>query len=146
MESEVTEQVIDVPLVMPFEGRPFVLDPEPLTRGAIATKTDNGYLVNWRRLIDDPRGTTFRVYRNGTLISDNNFTNTNLLDKAGTATALYEVETWSQGVLASKDTALMLDKSYWDIPLDLPAGGTTPSGNYVYVPGDCMVADVDGDQ
>ncbi|MBQ7238645.1 MAG: chitobiase/beta-hexosaminidase C-terminal domain-containing protein [Bacteroidales bacterium] len=146
MESEVTEQVIDVPLVMPFEGRPFVLDPEPLTRGAIATKTDNGYLVNWRRLIDDPRGTTFRVYRNGTLISGTNFMNTNLLDKAGTATALYEVETWSQGVLASKDTALMLDKSYWDIPLDRPAGGTTPSGNYVYVPGDCMVADVDGDQ
>ena len=137
MDSEVAEQTIEVPLVMPFEGRPFVLDPEPLRRGAIATKASNGYLVNWRRLITDPASTTFRLYRDGTLLTPDAFTGTNWLDKSGTASTQY--------VLADTDTALKLTKGYWDIALDRPANGTTESGEYMYVPGDCMVADVDGD-
>ena len=145
MDSEVAEQTIEVPLVMPYEGRPFVLDPEPLRRGVIATHTSSGYLVNWRRLIDDPASTTFRLYRDGTLISGDAFTGTNWLDKSGTASTQYVLETWVDGQLTDTDTALMLTKGYWDIALDRPANGTTESGEYMYVPGDCMVADVDGD-
>ena len=145
MDSEVAEQTLEVPLEMPFEGRPFVLSPEPLRRGVIATHTGNGYLINWRRLIDDPATVSFRLYRNGTLLSADAFTGTNWLDKSGTASSQYVLETWADGQLAATDTALMLTKGYWDIPLDRPANGTTESGEYMYVPGDCMVADVDGD-
>ncbi len=143
--SEVTEQTFDVPLSMPYEGRPFELLTEPLCRGLIATHTDNGYLVNWRRLIDDPLNTTFRLYRNGELISGKACTNTNLLDASGTDSCQYILETWVDDACTERDTALMLSNDYWDIALDRPDGGTTESGEYMYVPGDCMVADVDGD-
>ena len=145
MDSEVAEQLIEVPLVMPYDGRPFVLAPETLRRGVIATKTSNGYLVNWRRLITDSATTTFRLYRDGILISGETFTGTNWLDKTGTDQSQYILETWTDGSLRDTDTALMLTKGYWDIALDRPANGTTESGEYMYVPGDCMVADVDGD-
>ncbi len=143
--SEVTEQRIEVPLVMPYAGRPYELAPEPLRRGVIATNTGSGWLVNWRRLIGDAASTQFRLYRDGALITADGFANTNLLDKSGSATAQYVLETWVDGQRIGQDTALMLANGYWDIPIERPDGGTTESGDYVYVPGDCMVADVDGD-
>ncbi len=143
--SEVTEQYVTVPLSLPYQGRPFRLDPEPLDRGLIVTKATGGWLVNWRRLIDDPRSITFKVYRNGTLISADGYSNTNILDTKGSASAVYTLETLDGETVLSTDTALMLTNGYWDIPLDLPADSSTQSGEFKYVPGDCMVADLDGD-
>lgn len=146
MRSEVAEAYIEVPLHLPYAGRPFVLDPEKLSRGAIATKTSTGYLVNWRWLINDPEDIAFNVYRNGTKLNNSPISNkTNLLDKAGKDTDKYTVEAISNGMVMETASALMLKKGYLDIPINRPESGETPSGKYEYVPGDCMVADVDGD-
>lgn len=144
--SEVAEAYLEKALYMPFSGRPFVLDPEELTRGAIATKASTGYLVNWRWLINDPDDITFNVYRNDVKINSSPISSkTNLLDKAGKATDTYVVEAVSNGVVIETSTATMLKNGYLDIPIKRPDSGETPSGQYEYVPGDCMVADVDGD-
>ena len=147
--SEVAEYMAEVPLVMPFAGRPWVLDPEALDRGAVATftGTTSNYLVNWRWLIDDPRDVSFNVYRDGKKLNDAPITDkTNFLDTQGSAQSIYTVETLSAGEVVETSTALMLPNGYLDIPLDRPAGGTTESGNFYYIPGDCMVADVDDDK
>lgn len=144
--SEVAETRLEVPVVLPYTDRPFVLDPEPLDRGAIATWTSSGMLVNWRWLIDDPADVAFNVYRNGSKITGQPLTTkTNILDAGGNASTLYEVEVISGGEVVEKVTARNLPKGYWDIPLNRPEGGETPSGAYEYIPGDCMVADLDGD-
>ncbi len=146
--SETAEKTVTVPLVLPFSGRPFVLDPEPLDRGAIATFTRaaSNWLISWRWLIDDPSDISFNVYRDGTLLNSTPITGkTNHMDISGSESAVYVVESLSQGTVIGRDTALMLPKGYLDIPLERPAGGSTESGDYIYVPGDCMVADADGD-
>ncbi|MGN1263522.1 MAG: hypothetical protein ACI4TW_05745 [Prevotella sp.] len=144
--SEAAEAQLQVPLRMPFAGRPFVLDPEPLSRGAIATKSSTGYLVNWRWLIYDPDDISFNVYRNGTKLNDSPICDvTNYWDKEGKAGDSYMVETVSGGVVIETSNAVMLKNGYLDIPVNRPEEGDTPSGKYEYVPGDCMVADVDGD-
>ena len=144
--SEEAEVQLTVPLTMPFSGRPFILDPEPLSRGAIATKASNGYLVNWRWLITDPIDISFNVYRNGKLLTTTPLTDkTNYLDIYGHSTDVYTVETIIGGMVTETSTAQMLNNGYLDIPIVRPENGETPSGRYEYVPGDCMVADVDGD-
>ncbi|MGN0281081.1 MAG: rhamnogalacturonan lyase [Prevotella sp.] len=144
--SEVAEAQLEVPLNLPYAGRPFVLDPEPLTRGVIATKATTGYLVNWRWLINDPADIAFNVYRNGTKLNDTPISDkTNYLDNEGKETDKYTVETISNGIVVETSEATMLAKGYLDISLNRPEGGETLSGQYEYVPGDCMVADVDGD-
>ena len=144
--SEVAEARLEVPLHLPFSGRPFVLDPEPLSRGAIATKASLGYLVNWRWLINDPIDVAFNVYRNGDKLNDTPISDkTNYWDKQGKATDKYTVETICNGNSTETTEATMLSKGYLDIPINRPESGETPSGKYEYVPGDCMVADVGGD-
>ena len=147
--SEEAATTIEIPLVLPFAGRPRVLDPEALDRGAIVTYTGSGsnYLVNWRWLIDDPADVSFNVYRNGTKLNSTPIYDcTNYMDTKGAASATYTVEALSGGAVLETATAMMLSAGYWDIALDRPASGTTESGDFEYIPGDCMVADVDGDK
>ena len=145
--SYTAEERIDVPVVFPYEDRPFRLAPEALSRGVIATKASVGMLVNWRLLIDDPDGIAFNVYRDGVKLNNVPITTcTNYLDRNGKATSVYSVETVINDAVTETSTALSLPNGYLSIPLDLPANGTTESGEFMYVPGDCMVADVDGDK
>lgn len=144
--SEVAELQVDIPLVMPYEGQPYRLDPEKLSRGAIATKTDNGMLVSWRWLIDDAENTTFNVLRNGSKLNTTPISSkTNWLDSDGTTSDTYTIETVVDGTTTDSYQAQVLANGYLDIPLDRPANSSTEDGEYMYVPGDCMVADVDGD-
>lgn len=148
-DSEVADTTVAVAMHWPFAGEPWVLDPEPLDRGAIATFTGTGrsYLINWRLKTDDPADVSFNVFRNGVKINELPLTEkTNFLDVDGGAGNVYQVEAWSEGILMESATALMLPKGFWDIPLNRPVGGTTSTGDFEYIPGDCMVADVDGDK
>ncbi len=145
--SDVAELAVSLPLAMPFKGRPYILAPESLSRGAIATKTSDGMLVNWRWLATDASDAGFNVLRNGEKINDAPITTkTNWLDKSGTTADTYSIETVTGGTVTETSQATMLQNGYLDIPLDRPANGTTEDGEYMYVPGDCMVADVDGDK
>ena len=145
--SDEAEQQLEVPLVLPAAGRPWVLDPEPLGRGAVAVKaaSTNYYLISWRWLADDPEDISFNVYRDETKINNSPITDTTkLTDAAGTGEQIYTVEALSGGQVIDRSQALILDKGYWEIPLRKPASDSTLSGGYTYVPGDCMVADLDG--
>ena len=148
------DSVISIPLVMPFEGRPYVLLPEKLGRGAIAVNTGSTgqYLLSWRLLIDDPADVSFNVYRDGTKLNGSPITGaTCLSDRSGSASAVYEVESLHGGEAFERTRAWVTSKSYFDIPVSRPADTTIVQGTgelstCTYYPGDCMVADLDGDQ
>ncbi len=147
--SEVSEKTVTITMNFPNSGRPWVLDPEQLDRGAIATYTGSGtnYLINWRWLIYDPADISFNVYRDGTKLNTTPIYNkTNLLDSNGSPVSTYKIEAISNGQIIETANATVLPKGYLDIKLNRPSGGTLENEEYYYVPGDCMVADVDGDK
>ena len=130
----------------PNAGRPFVLDPEKLDRAFIATETPSGMLLNWRWLITDPDNLVFTLYRDGAPISAQLKNRaTTFLDKSGKTQNRYTLEVRQGETLLETLEARILRNGYWEIALNRPASGTTQSGEYGYVPGDCMVGDVDGD-
>lgn len=121
---------------------------EYLDRGISAVNTGSGMLVSWRFNADDPDNAVFRLYRDNTLIYTSDGTKaTSYLDKSGNSKSVYKVETLSGNTLLSTDYCSMTtDKHYFNIPMDVPAGGTTPDGvAYTYSPNDCSTGDVDGD-
>ncbi len=149
MNSDIASADITVPLVMPYKGRPYVNHPEALDRGAIATYTGTGsnWLVSWRQLVTDPTDAAFNVYRNGIKLNTTPITTSNnYMDTDGMATASYTVERLVDGNVAETAKALILDKGYWRIPINVPSTNCQPDSVFHYVPGDCMVADVDGDK
>lgn len=128
------------------ECGPQVLDPERLNRGAIATYTNNGMLVNWRWLATDPADIAFNVYRDGTKLNTQPLASrTNYLDAEGSINSNYTVEALSNGKVVETATALVLGNGYLNIPIDRPKGGTVQGSSYTYTPGDASVGDVDGD-
>ena len=121
---------------------------ERLDRGVVALKAKNGWVyVTWRTLLSDQKGETFNVYRNGELLNEKP------LSKGGTffedrqpltTDATYEV----RGGNMNGSYTLRADSpvGYIPIKLDLPAGGTTPTGEtYEYTANDASIGDVDGD-
>ncbi len=143
--SEIAVEDISVPFVLPFAGEPYVLDPEPLDRAAVATRASGKFLINWRLLITDPDDIRFNVYRDGTKLNDEPLYVTNYLDDGGTRQSVYTIEVLSGSNVIETVEAKSLLSGIWSIPIDRPEGGSTQSGKYEYVPGDCMVADLDGD-
>ncbi|MBQ8724228.1 MAG: rhamnogalacturonan lyase, partial [Oscillospiraceae bacterium] len=121
---------------------------EYLDRGINAINTGSGMLVSWRFLANDPDDTVFMLYRDGSLIytSDAGMA-TCYLDKGGSAYSSYRVDTIAGGNVISSDTCgFVSGGNYFNIPMDVPAGGTTPDGvAYTYSPNDCSAGDVDGD-
>ncbi|MBW7457155.1 rhamnogalacturonan lyase, partial [Paenibacillus sepulcri] len=127
---------------------------EYLDRGLTAAKVSNGVFLSWRLLGHEVTGysdkgltgTNFNVYRSGEKIATVT-DSTNYLDAAGTAASEYSVvavvdgeETDASGIV--KPWA----SNYLDVPLKVPAPGTTPKGeNYTYSANDTSVGDVDGD-
>jgi hypothetical protein len=134
---------------------------ERLDRGAISVHTDAGNFVSWRLLADDPPGVAFNLYRGGTKVNAAPVTgSTNFVDKRATANADYVVRPVVGGVeqpvaagsgrslrfAASADGAPGITASTRDVPLQIPPGGRTPSGeNYTYNANDASVGDLDGD-
>ncbi|MGC4074670.1 MAG: autotransporter-associated beta strand repeat-containing protein [Nibricoccus sp.] len=132
---------------------------ENLNRGVVALRTSStDVFISWRFLGTDPADATYNVYRaegggapvllNGSPISaPTHFTDTtaNLsLTNVYTVTAIVGgVEQPSgAGFTLSADSVV---KPYLSIPLQVPAGGTNPSGAYEYTANDCSVGDLDGD-
>ncbi|MCA1226411.1 rhamnogalacturonan lyase [Saccharopolyspora sp. 6M] len=113
-------------------------------RAAISVRSGDDNFVSWRLFGTDPAGTTFDVYRDGTRITPEPLTGTGLLDRGAPADARYEIAPNGQRAAASTARAFAAD--HLDIPLDVPDGGTTPSGeDYTYSANDVGVGDLDGD-
>jgi len=121
---------------------------EKLNRSVVAIRTDaNTVFVSWRLLGTDPAGLAFNVYRGTTKINAAPITGATNLTDATTATATYTVRPVLNGVeqAASAGASAWANK-FLRIPIQRPAGGTTPDGvAYTYSANDASVGDVDGD-
>ncbi|WP_353808664.1 hypothetical protein [Agromyces sp. SYSU T00194] len=125
-----------------------VRDAEYLDRAPVAVALDEGTYVGWRLLGLDDRDLAFNVYRDDVRVNAEPITGaTNLVDPDGAADSRYRVTALVDGdEVKVTDVFGTWDEQYLDIPLDRPAGGTTPDGNdYTYAPGDASVGDLDGD-
>ena len=144
-DSEMLQEYIEVPLSFPSEGKPWVLDPEKLDRGAIATEiSTDTYLISWRWLVDDPIDVCFNIYVDGEKLNPSPLRKTNVsYRKVGIEKI--EIEAISDGQAFERSEAIFLKNAHLEIPLNRPASGSNESGDYEYIPGDCMAADVDGD-
>lgn len=128
---------------------------EALSRGLITANTGKGILTSWRILATDSTDTTFKLYKNGTLLKEfDKDSASNYLDSTGTVNDEYTIETYENGVKTdtAKASAVLGNKNsgqsgaYFDIPLDVPSEKTMPDGSTcTYKPNDASVGDVDGD-
>lgn len=129
------------------------LQKEKLGRGVVAFRhTPYDVVVSWRYLSSDPQGVTFNVYRDGKKINPVPVANcTFFRDRtADTSAATYEVRPIlhenAQAVCGSFQLPANAPNGYIEIPLQRPAGGTTPDQHsFEYTPNDASVGDVDGD-
>ena len=121
---------------------------ERLNRGVISVRSGSGNLVSWRLLGTDPAGVAFNVYRNGTRVNASPITSsTNYLDAGAAAGAAYTVRPVLNGAeYTASEPALQFTNGYLDVPIQVPPGGTTPTGEaYTYSANDASVGDMDGD-
>ncbi|MGV9214709.1 cellulose binding domain-containing protein [Micromonospora sp. RB23] len=121
---------------------------ENLDRGLVSVRSGNGNLVSWRLLGTETSGVSFNLYRGSTRVNANPITGaTNYLDSGAAAGSTYTVRAVVGGAeQAASAPALQFANGYLDVPLQVPAGGTTPSGeNYTYSANDASVGDLNGD-
>ncbi|WP_205327226.1 carbohydrate-binding protein [Glycomyces sp. YM15] len=121
---------------------------EELTRGVTVVPSGSGRLVSWRLLGTDPSNVAFNVYRDGTRLNGSPLTGaSNYLDTGGSSSSQYTVRTvvdGSEGAAAGTEVAFN-SSGYFDVPIQKPAGGSTPSGSFTYEANDLSTADLDGD-
>jgi rhamnogalacturonan endolyase len=127
---------------------------ERLDRGLISVPTGDGNFVSWRLLSGDATGTGFTVFRDGVRVSPVPLTVTNFQDKGAPASANYTVRPVVNGVEqaaamsapALRFSSVGITASSMDVPIQPPAGGTTPDGvAFTYNANDASVGDLDGD-
>ncbi|WTD59148.1 cellulose binding domain-containing protein [Streptosporangium sp. NBC_01639] len=122
---------------------------EDLDRGLISARSGTGNFVAWRLLGTDPADTAFNLYRGTTKVNSSPITgSTNYLDGGAAADASYTVRPVVNGAeqAASETSLRFTGGSYLDVPIQPPAGGTTPDGvAYTYAANDAGVGDLDGD-
>jgi len=121
---------------------------ENLNRGLVSIRSGGGNFLSWRLLKSDPAGTAFNVYRGSVKVNSAPITaGTDFTDAGAPAGATYTVRPVVAGAetLAAAAPAQTLAASQ-DIPIQVPAGGTTPDGvAYTYSANDASVGDLDGD-
>ncbi|WP_406071576.1 cellulose binding domain-containing protein [Micromonospora sp. NBC_01638] len=121
---------------------------ENLDRGLISVRSGSGNLVSWRLLGTETSGVAFNLYRGSTRVNASPITGaTSYLDSGAVAGSAYTVRAVVGGAeQAASAPALQFANGYLDVPLQVPAGGTTPSGeSYTYSANDASVGDLNGD-
>ncbi|VBB48003.1 Rhamnogalacturonan exolyase YesX [uncultured Paludibacter sp.] len=127
---------------------------EKLNRGLVAIRENEKTVnVSWRYFSSDTLNTAFDIYRNGVKInkhpiqSSTYFKDTN----APLSKLTYEVRKISKNKKLQEEKFSYTLKNdscfgYLNIPLDVPANGTTPDGRlFFYRANDASIGDVDGD-
>ena len=112
---------------------------EKLDRGFIAVKTSGGYFLSWRLFGTEPLDASFgfNVYKGTTKLNSAVITNaTSYQDNSG-GSGTYTVKPVTNGTEgAASAPALVLDRNYLSIPLNLPSG---------YTANDASCGDLDND-
>ncbi|MGW4678137.1 rhamnogalacturonan lyase family protein [Micromonospora taraxaci] len=124
------------------------LQMENLDRGLISVRSGSGNLVSWRLLGTENSAVSFHLYRGSTRVNASPITGaTNYLDSGAAAGSAYTLRAVVDGVeQAASAPALQFGAGYLDVPLQVPAGGSTPSGeSYTYSANDASVGDLNGD-
>ncbi len=129
---------------------------ETLSRGLVAIPTKNGIFISFRMFLSEVSGYSqtgltgmnYKIYKNNKelcVVEDS----TNYLDATGTIHDSYYVCAYKDGIIYDKSstiTPLISGDNYIDIPLQIPNGGVTKSGEeYTYNANDMSVGDIDGD-
>ncbi|MFL9830497.1 rhamnogalacturonan lyase [Flavobacterium sp. ST-87] len=121
---------------------------EKLNRGLVATRVNpNQVYINWRMLGTEPTNVSYNLYCNGKKVSESPFTTKTNFTHETTTDGNYYI----RAIVDGKEEAASEKVSVWanpylDIPMQIPAGGTSPDGRaYTYNVNDCSVGDVDGD-
>ncbi|WP_274531441.1 rhamnogalacturonan lyase family protein [Micromonospora hortensis] len=125
-----------------------VVQMEKLDRGLVSVRSGSGNLVSWRLLGTETSGVAFNLYRGSTKVNASPITGaTNYLDNGAAAGSAYTVRAVVGGTeQAASAPALQFGAGYLDVPLQVPAGGSTPSGeSYSYSASDASVGDLNGD-
>ncbi|MFY1672124.1 cellulose binding domain-containing protein [Plantactinospora sp. WMMB334] len=121
---------------------------EDLDRGLASVRSGSANLVSWRLLGTETSGVSFNLYRGSTRVNSTPITGaTNYLDSGAAAGSAYTVRAVVNGTeQAASAPALQFGNGYLDVRLQVPPGGTTPSGeSYSYAANDASVGDLDGD-
>ncbi|MGI5148722.1 cellulose binding domain-containing protein [Plantactinospora sp. CA-294935] len=121
---------------------------ENLDRGLVSVRSGSANLVSWRLLGTETSGVSFNLYRGSTRVNSTPITGaTNYLDSGAAAGSAYTVRAVVNGTeQAESAPALQFGSGYLDVRLQVPPGGTTPSGEaYTYAANDASVGDLDGD-
>lgn len=123
---------------------------EFLDRGVVAVPTEGGVFVSWRWLANDSDTVRFHVFRDNRKLNGPPLAGaTWFLDPDGTPGSVYRVQALGGGLNAGPGNELsppVPAQNYLPLPLQIPAGGTTPTGaSYTYSANDASVADLDGD-
>jgi len=162
MKSAKSKMLLAIGVVFFCAGAAFAqYQMEDLSRGVVAVRTGGAQVyVGWRLLGTEARlNIGFNVYRstdgvaavklNSSVIT----TSTNFVDNSATTSqsTRYFVRAVVNGVEQGDSKSYTLPanaptQNYIRVPLQRPAGGTTPTGeSYTYSPNDASVGDLDGD-
>jgi rhamnogalacturonan endolyase len=121
---------------------------EFLSRAPVAVRqSSSAVYIGWRMLGTDPASISFNVYRNGVKLNATPITgSTNYVDNV-TTNGTYTIRPVLNNTEQTPTAPVSVwTNSYKSIPLQIPPGGTTPSGEaYTYNANDCSVGDLDGD-
>jgi len=121
---------------------------EKLNRGTVAVRVNtSSVFISWRLFGTETNSTAFNIYRDDVKLNAQPITGaTNYTDQT-TANGVYKVKAVVNGAEESNAvTATVWAKQYMQIPIQQPAGGTTPDAvAYTYTANDASVGDVDGD-
>lgn len=123
---------------------------EELDRGLVAIQRSDGVFLSWRWLGTESDKVGFDIYRDGHKINSQRLYTGNYLDTGGTAGSVYQLSASSgpgePQPTGDGATAHVQSGDYYAIPIQPPAGGTTPDGvAYTYSANDASVGDLDGD-
>lgn len=120
---------------------------ENLNRGIVAVRISTSQVfVGWRMLgTEYNSNASYNLYNGSTRIASN-LTTTNYVHSTS-SNGTYTVRAVIGGTeQAASPSASVMTTNYLQVALQIPSGGTTPSGeSYTYSANDCSAGDLDGD-
>lgn len=121
---------------------------EKLNRGTVAVRVNSSEVfLSWRLMGTEPSTTSFNIYRDGVKINATPITGATNYKHSTTTNGTYLVKAVINNVEESTSVeATVWAQQYKQIPIQQPAGGTTPDAvAYTYTANDASVGDLDGD-
>lgn len=121
---------------------------EKLNRGTVAVRVNSSEVfLSWRLMGTEPATTSFNIYRDGVKINATPITGATNYKHSTTTNGTYLVKAVINNVEESNSVeATVWAQQYKQIPIQQPAGGTTPDAvAYTYTANDASVGDLDGD-